>query len=1201
MIRFQLIILALLISVCTAFAGTILLMGMGLSGSGLAIPIWNELLIGAGGQLTNLQITPDGTKAIRTDTYGGYIWNGSRWRQVVTSTSMPVSQVVVDNNDGAYELSCAPSNSSICYMMYTGNVFVSINKGVTWSSTTFTTVSASANVSTKNFGPYIAIDPANPSIAYVGTPSAGLFKTLDQGLNWSLVAGVAVGTTSPGSLPQGGGNLIIFDPTSAVVGGVTQGIYVTSYGTGVYHSINGSTFSLTTGSPNNAGHLAMGQDGVLYLVANEATNNLYIYNGSWSTHSVGSNGNPLSAAAVDPVNANRIVVINNAGLFSTSLDHGSTWTNFASGAPVSWVSSDIPWLAWVQSAICCNQFMATPTLVFDPTGANLVYAPSGIAVWYTNPPNVLTTPYVWTSQTLGIEQLVANNVISVPGGPAVTLSWDRPTFYTSTLQAFPATYGPNNVNGIVMGWDADYQSTNPAHLVGLFNYFGVPESSFSNDGGQTWTNFPTLPHPETIGLISGGIAIDSGGNIAIFPMMNSDPYLSQDNGSTWNAVIISGVPVSPAETGWGTSFFLYRHIVTSDKVAATTLYAFNYLTSSIYRSVDGGSNWTLRATTSCFGTGTGQLAFNFTLKASPYVSGELLGTAGPQSGTHPVATGFCHSTDGGATWTALANVAEVRMFGWGIAKPGSGATSSVYINGWVNNVFGIWESNDGLVSWHQLDVWPENSIDTITAMNGDLNSYGRLYVGFRGSGWTYGILKGSVLKPIVSTESVSAIFSTSATINWITDLSSNSVVNYGTTSSYGSSVSNASIVTSHSVNITGLSNYTLYHYQAQSTSGILTGSSYDLTFRTANIIPPTVPTGLSATAAGPNRVNLSWTASTDVQGVAGYNIYRNSVFLFASPGTSTSTSDLGAFSSTTYSYTVSAFDASGNVSAQSSPASATTSAPATYVGAGDINGSALTFYSTRCISSSYVGPIIDVWDAATGNTTKTQLYCDHGGILQTVNNLSVTCAIACNVGTWYDQSAANNCSANPCDVLQPLTTGSRRFTFTTNCMNGYGCVVGNQFNASMLTANSFPTISGAAFSISFVAKTLGTGGTEEIFGGFVMNVGFGSTANNIYLYGGGSNQLNATAADNSFHAAQLLSNNPSSASSIYIDGSLTVPGNDPGNGWAAGILSVGSNQSGGGNICNCTFEEIGAWSGNKSANNASINSNQHGATYGFNF
>jgi hypothetical protein len=87
-------------------------------------------------------------------------------------------------------------------------------------------------------------------------------------------------------------------------------------------------------------------------------------------------------------------------------------------------------------------------------------------------------------------------------------------------------------------------------------------------------------------------------------------------------------------------------------------------------------------------------------------------------------------------------------------------------------------------------------------------------------------------------------------------------------------------------------------------------------------LTPSIPTGLSATAVSSSQINLSWTASKDNVGVSGYKIYRDWTYLKSD--TSASTSDTGLSSETQYCYTVSAYDAMGNESGQSSQACATT-------------------------------------------------------------------------------------------------------------------------------------------------------------------------------------------------------------------------------------------------------------------------------------
>jgi len=100
--------------------------------------------------------------------------------------------------------------------------------------------------------------------------------------------------------------------------------------------------------------------------------------------------------------------------------------------------------------------------------------------------------------------------------------------------------------------------------------------------------------------------------------------------------------------------------------------------------------------------------------------------------------------------------------------------------------------------------------------------------------------------------------------------------------------------------------------------------------------PPSAPTGLSATAVSTSQINLTWTASTDNVGVTGYRVERCqgagcANFLQIAAPTATSFNDTG-LAAASYSYRVRAADATGNLSAYSNVASATT------VGATQVQG-----------------------------------------------------------------------------------------------------------------------------------------------------------------------------------------------------------------------------------------------------------------------
>jgi hypothetical protein len=82
--------------------------------------------------------------------------------------------------------------------------------------------------------------------------------------------------------------------------------------------------------------------------------------------------------------------------------------------------------------------------------------------------------------------------------------------------------------------------------------------------------------------------------------------------------------------------------------------------------------------------------------------------------------------------------------------------------------------------------------------------------------------------------------------------------------------------------------------------------------------PPAVPTGVSATASG-STVTVGWTLGTDSD-LAGYRVYRNGSQV-GTTGVTSSWSQTAADG--TWTYTVAAVDATGNVSAQSAGSTVT--------------------------------------------------------------------------------------------------------------------------------------------------------------------------------------------------------------------------------------------------------------------------------------
>ncbi|MGE0089328.1 MAG: GEVED domain-containing protein [Bacteroidales bacterium] len=134
--------------------------------------------------------------------------------------------------------------------------------------------------------------------------------------------------------------------------------------------------------------------------------------------------------------------------------------------------------------------------------------------------------------------------------------------------------------------------------------------------------------------------------------------------------------------------------------------------------------------------------------------------------------------------------------------------------------------------------------------------------------------------------------------------------------------------TTTSYNVTGLTAATTYSYtvKAKDAAGNISAASTAKSVTTLAVVTdtqaPTVPTNLTSANITQTSFTLSWTASTDNVGVTGYEIYQNGTL----KGTSTTTSYnvTGLTAATTYSFTVKAKDAAGNVSAASTAKSVTT-------------------------------------------------------------------------------------------------------------------------------------------------------------------------------------------------------------------------------------------------------------------------------------
>ncbi len=142
--------------------------------------------------------------------------------------------------------------------------------------------------------------------------------------------------------------------------------------------------------------------------------------------------------------------------------------------------------------------------------------------------------------------------------------------------------------------------------------------------------------------------------------------------------------------------------------------------------------------------------------------------------------------------------------------------------------------------------------------------------------------------PVISGVSALNVTATTASISWTTNEPATSQVEYGLTTAYGSLTSlDSTLVTSHSVPISGLSANTLYHYRVHSKDGAgnLAGST-DFTFTT---VPPdtTPPSGsviINSGAAATNTPTVTLTLSaTDNSGTVSQMQCSNDNVTYTAP------------------------------------------------------------------------------------------------------------------------------------------------------------------------------------------------------------------------------------------------------------------------------------------------------------------------------
>ena len=482
-------------------------------------------------------------------------------------------------------------------------------------------------------------------------------------------------------------------------------------------------------------------------------------------------------AAVDPYNPAHMVWISDQNssynVPGYSLDGGTTWTPFVTQPPVGPEATQIgslPGNVILSNGVIlwlCGYFWSRST-DWGTTWTVLDQRISGMENIPQTPPDMPITGYIDDNSSPGTYSGVAGTVLTVtaqvapvPVGSKVysnpvasILAGTAITSYGTGNGYGPGTYNINNSQtvasfvGFIDGGSTAYDQTKRYKITGSIAGTVL-----------TITAITTLPAPAGAAPV-GVVIINAAFNASLARVLSYGTGDGTGKPGTYN--LSSSHATAPGtlyfedrnfEIGWGsTALSVPSHTGSADRVNTNKIYIYNHLygntpdVKGIFKSADAGLTWTYQGSPNSDPQTGNSIGANY-IKAVPghedwvfasagYVSSR--GSSAPQGQSY-----FKKSTNGGSTWTAITGFQEV-IFGFGKAGPSGNTT--IFACGFYNGgsgpyTLGVWMSVDLGTTWTQMTstaygAWPIRN-DAIQAVDGDKDVFGRVYIGFRGSGAVY--------------------------------------------------------------------------------------------------------------------------------------------------------------------------------------------------------------------------------------------------------------------------------------------------------------------------------------------------------------------------------------------------------------------------------------------------------------------------------
>ncbi|MBC8080905.1 MAG: hypothetical protein H7X86_11210 [Gorillibacterium sp.] len=674
---------------------------------------WDNIPIGGGGYVTGIIAHPQEKNLIyvRTDVGGAFRWDPEDLRWISLCESFSFEERNFFGIDG---IALDPNDLDVVYMAageFTyhplHDVLKSTDRGVTWKRTNLNKMFA-GNMDYRWAGEPIAVDPHNGQIVYVGTRYDGLWVSRDGAETWGLVLGIPI-VLMPNSNPLGV-RAVIFDPASNKEG-VTQTIYASVVGSGVYQSSDGGAeWHFLDGSPIHPIRMALGNDGVLIVTSESG---VYQYDGSLWTDISPKREQPYCAIAVDPTNRKRIVVVQLHHQWNNpiylSVDSGVTWKNLNE---ISDHKADVPW--WPKGYFSA----ATASAVFLPHRPGALWYTDWYGVWMTD--DLEAERVSWYTRQSGHEEMCAFTMTCSPAGaPLITAIADNGGMRHENFDEFPIEKLGDPLMQETTG--IDFVESNPDIIVrvGSWEWGNHGSGGWSNDQGVNWREFKNYPTgSDGLKMANGKVAVSAIAhpvtelpNIVVLPI-GSAPWVSADMGLTWTKT--QGAP-----EGIIAKFWSWNIPLASDRVDANVFYM--YGDGGFYRSEDGGYHWSHTV-------------------ALPRESWHIIKTVPGHKGHVWVGLndqGLYLSQDGGDTFVKMPKVEKAYLFSLGMPTS-LNAYSMLFVYGRIEGQNGIFISEDTGANWHKISN-DEYQVGAFPCcMEGDRQTLGVVYIGTQGRGYYRG-------------------------------------------------------------------------------------------------------------------------------------------------------------------------------------------------------------------------------------------------------------------------------------------------------------------------------------------------------------------------------------------------------------------------------------------------------------------------------